>query len=201
MEQRTAERWPTTSRELLNALRDRRNSAAWERFAAQYSEIVRKFCHRRKLQYADAEDIAQKVLIDVSRQIDGFEYQPERGRFRSWLATIAIRAIWRLRQRKAGACELSLEELDELQHPADDGWLIDFNTAVLEVGLERIRLEFSTTEWQVFERNWRRGEAARDVAAAFGQPVGWVYQTKFRALERLKQEVGILSEDLPGCSF
>lgn len=198
MEQRTAERWPTTSRDLLLALRDRSNSAAWERFASQYSEIVRRFCQRQGLQHADAEDIAQKVLISVSRQIDGFDYQPERGRFRSWLATIAVRAIWRLRQRRAAACEFSLGELDELQHPADDGWMIDFNTAVLEVGLERIRLEFSTAEWEAFERNWRCGESARDVAAALGQPISWVYQTKYRALERLKQEAGALSEDLPG---
>lgn len=200
MEQRATERWPTTSRELLLALRDRSNSAAWERFASQYSEIVRKFCQRRGLQHADAEDIAQKVLIDVSRQIDGFEYQPERGRFRSWLATIAVRAIWRLRQRKAETHERPLGELDELQHPADDGWMIDFNTAVLEVGLERIRLEFSTAEWEAFERNWRRGESAGDVAAALGQPISWVYQTKYRALERLKQEAGALSDDLPGSS-
>ncbi len=197
MKQRTVERWPTTSHQLLEALRDRQNSEAWERFAGQYSAIVRRFSCRRGLQYADAEDIAQKVLIEVSRQIDKFEYHSERGRFRSWLATIAVRAIWRVQRRQAAGRELSLEELDELQHPGDEAWMPEFNTAVLEVGLERIRGEFSADEWEAFQRNWLLGEPASAIAAAMGKKLGWVYQTKYRALDRLKQQIGILSADFP----
>lgn len=188
--------WPTTPERLLPDLGTRNNAAAWERFEKYYGAVLRGFCRRRGLQHADAEDITQRVLIDVCRQIAAFEYRPERGRFRAWLATIANRAIWRFRRRERGKIAVvGLGELPEVEEPEDRRWTGDFNTAVLDVSLERIRGEFTEEEWLAFESVWRHDQPSAEVAARLGRDVGWIYQTKFKVLQRLKREIGTFFSD------
>ncbi|QDT08614.1 RNA polymerase sigma factor [Planctomycetes bacterium K23_9] len=47
----------------------------------------------RGMQSADADDLAQQVLIAISGAIDRFEPDADRAKFRTWLATIVRRAI------------------------------------------------------------------------------------------------------------
>lgn len=187
--------FPTTVTPLLNALCNRQDAAAWLQFSSRYADVLVRFCRRRGLQQADAEDISQQVLFAVSRQIPGFQQQSDRGLFRSWLATIAIRAIWKHKRqsgRKSGTSQLKDDDLPE---PTCRSWLADFNAAVLETGMERICPEFSTEEWTAFQRVWLADEPCLTVAAEIGKPASWVYRTKYRILDRLKREIGMLADD------
>src|SRR5262245_58902393 len=94
--------WPTTSVRLVAALRRPEDHVAWERFSTEYGPALLEFCERRGLQRADAEDLVQTVFVGVHRKIGVLEFSEDRGRFRSWLSTIALRAIWKLRYRKNG---------------------------------------------------------------------------------------------------
>lgn len=196
MKQRTAARWPTTPQVLLSRMKDNRDAEAWSNFAELYGAVLVYYCVRRGLQHADAEDVAQKVLLDVSRQLASFEYSKDRGRFRCWLATIANRSVWRFRRRKASQGEVSLEALAELEQPQDTTWVADFNEAVLDLALSRIRGEFHNDEWRAFELARNAERRAVEIASQFQRPVGWIYQVKYRILQRLKLEVSIVSREL-----
>lgn len=187
--------FPTTVAPLLLALRDRQDSAAWRQFASRYAEVLVCFCRRRGLQRADAEDISQQVLFAVSRQIPTFQQCSDRGMFRSWLATIAIRAIWKHKRQLNQKPGTSLEACAELAEPSCRSWLTDFNAAILETGMERIRPEFSPEEWTAFGRVWLADEPCLAVSADIGKPSSWVYRTKYRVLDRLRREIAILTDD------
>lgn len=189
-------RWPTTSRELLAALPDPRNSEAWTEFDRRYGDVVRAFCVEKGLQLADAEDVAQQVFAAVSRQVVGFEYNPERGRFRSWLATVALRAIWKVLSRQGKSREIPLDEIQLLLQPSDDDWLRDFSGALVEVAAQRIRAEFSPEEWTVYEQSWQQDVPYVEIARELGRSLSWVYQAKSRVLKRLRQQIAILYDDI-----
>ncbi len=80
-----------TKPSLLVRVRDPLDAEAWQTFVALYAPLVYRFLRRRSLQDADAADLTQEVMGEVSRAIRSFEYHPERGRFRDWLLLIITR--------------------------------------------------------------------------------------------------------------
>ena len=85
----------TTRPSLLAHLHDPQDEAAWRAFEGRYRDLIRRYCRRRGLQTADAEDVSQLVLIALSRTLPGFRYLPERGRFRDYLGRVTENAVWR----------------------------------------------------------------------------------------------------------
>src|SRR5689334_7523543 len=88
MESRASSHAPVTRCSLLLRIRNAEDQRAWEEFVEIYTPLIYSFCRQRGLQDADSADVAQEVMRAVSRAIGGFEFQPERGRFRSWLFVI-----------------------------------------------------------------------------------------------------------------
>ena len=84
---------PETNESLLFHIRDAEDTAAWERFVAVYRPAVYRLGRRRGLQDAEAEDLAQQVMINVSRAIGQWQKDAARGTFRSWLLRIAKNAF------------------------------------------------------------------------------------------------------------
>ena len=66
-------------------LRDPADMAAWREFELQYRELMIRFCRRRGLQHADAEDVVQRTMSGLVKNLPQFTYDPRRGRFRDYL--------------------------------------------------------------------------------------------------------------------
>ena len=96
----------TTHASLLIRLRDGADSAAWKEFHERYGELIRGFARRRDLQAADCDDVAQEVMLSLSKAMPGFRYDPCKGKFRSYLKTVTLRAIFRKTQQKHGEVAL-----------------------------------------------------------------------------------------------
>lgn len=184
--------WPTTWRDLFSAMTDGRDHASWTAFHQRYSAVLHQICRTRGLQPTDADDVVQMVFIAVSRQIDRFDVEPSRARFRFWLMKVLNRSIWKVKHRRR---EQPLTEPDQMEHP-DRGSLLEFGEAVFEVAVRRVRPEFTREEWEVFERTWRRDEPHALVAEMLQRRISWVYRTKFNILQRLEQQVVLLSADI-----
>lgn len=196
MDSRDSPSWPTTSRSLLAALPDAGNSQAWSEFDRRYGDVVRAFCLDKGLQLADAEDVTQQVFVAVSRRMHEFQYKPEEARFRSWLATVALRAIWKLWGQQRKSQQISLEDVQKLLQPIEQDWLSDYSGPLLNAAAKQIRVEFSAEEWQVFERSSLEDTPYTEIAAELSRSMSWVYQAKSRILKRLKQQIAILYDDI-----
>lgn len=185
---------------LLIRVRDAADHEAWRAFVDTYTPLVYGYCRRSGLQDADAADVTQEVLAQVSRSIRNFEYRPERGKFRGWLGTATRNAIgrfWKRRDRPdrgAGGSGPG-EVLANVPAPAED-WNGQFNGHLCRTALERIRSEFDDETWRVFEAVWLQDRKPGDVALELRRKPQWVYKAKFRVLERLKAEVAYLVQDL-----
>jgi RNA polymerase sigma factor (sigma-70 family) len=186
-----------TKPSLLIRLRDPLDAEAWRTFVGLYAPLVYRYGRRRALQDADAADLTQEVMGEVARDIRSFNYQPERGRFRDWLLTIARRRLIRLQSRRARHPAASLEL--ELSAPSgedepDPEWNEAFNAQVLRMALRRIRPHFEASSWRVFERIWLEHHSAAEVADELSMSIEAVYMAKSRILRRLEEEVVEIAE-------
>src|SRR3954471_2796011 len=94
----------TTSRTLLDRLRDRGDAQAWHLWVSVYEPWLRGWLTRQRLQPADADDVLQDVLVAVRQGLPAFQHNGRAGAFRAWLRTILARqtrSFWRSRQRQA----------------------------------------------------------------------------------------------------
>jgi RNA polymerase sigma-70 factor (ECF subfamily) len=181
---------------LLLRVRDAADQEAWQRFARAYGGLIYGECRRRGLRDADAEDVTQQVFSRIFQALRSFEYRPERGRFRDWLATIVRNEVYRFLKSRAGVPMHSEAALDELEQ-ADAGWEERFMGHLLSVALEECRPHFEPRTWAAFQGVWVEHRPAPEVGRELGLPVESVYVAKSRVLKRLAAVVEELTNDLP----
>jgi RNA polymerase sigma-70 factor (ECF subfamily) len=192
--------WPSTKISLLASIQRGADEQVWTRFVELYTPLLVRYCRLRGLQESDAEDVTQNVLAIVSRAIGGFDYDRQRGRFRSWLGTIAYREIQRHRAKAERAVRgtgdgIGDALIDQVDAGVDPCWLESFNAHVYHLAKNRIRPQFRDDTWQAFEMTWEQDRAPKEVARVLGKPAPWVYKAKYNVLRRLKEELAYLCED------
>jgi RNA polymerase sigma-70 factor (ECF subfamily) len=179
---------PNTSASLLEQARDRRPSA-WERLVALYTPLLQSWLTAAGLQPADRDDLTQRVLEILVRQLPDFEHSGRPGAFRAWLRAIAVnllRELWRARPGPEAG-----DLLDQISDPGaalSRWWDEEHDRHVLEGLMSLVRPEFTDATWQAFRRVAFDGAPAREVAAELGLSVNAVLIAKSRVLARLRQE-------------
>lgn len=193
---------PDTRASLLVRVRNPRDADAWGQFAGLYAGLIANFARKRGLQPADADDLCQAVLADVSVAVRRLDYDPARGTFRGWLFTVVRRHLGRFLERRgrtpAGSGDTGVRERLEAV-PADDGgqaeWDAEYEQLLFRRAADAVRPEFSEANWQAFWRTAVGGHTPAAVAAELGLTVGAVYTAKCRILERIRTAVRELEGD------
>ncbi len=192
-----------TRASLLRRIRDPGDTRSWQTFMDVYSPLIYRHARSRGLQDADAAEVTQDVLFQVSQSVQSLEYSPERGRFRDWLGTVAENKIRTFLTRRTGAvqgrgdpaaCDLLATVLAPEQ---ETEWEEAFNRHLLQTALARTRVHFEEQTWRAFELVWREDRPVAQVAQELGQQINWVYLAKSRVLKRLRAEIEELAEDMP----
>src|SRR6516225_9126977 len=86
--------------------------AAWQRLVALYAPLLRCWLGGAGLQPADRDDLSQRVLEVLVRQLPGFEHNGRPGAFRAWLRGITVNLLrehWRARPK--GGADSALAQL------------------------------------------------------------------------------------------
>jgi RNA polymerase sigma-70 factor (ECF subfamily) len=177
--------WQTTRLSLLERLRDPADVAAWRDFDRRYGDLIVRYGRLRGLQLADAEDVRQVVLLNLSRTMPRFRYSPERGRFRSYLGRVVQHAIWRRRPDGASG-RLDMNEDVAAARPAlDEAWEQEWVRHHIRMAMEELRRTHEPRALEVFE-DLLRGESVVSVAREHGMSVEAVHKIKQRVRDRLK---------------
>lgn len=185
---------------LLQRLRSAPDEHTWGRFVELYAPVVYRWLRGHfQLREADAEDVAQEVLLTVVREMPGFRYDPK-GSFRGWLFRIVHHRVQRLiRERKLVV--LDPEELQRKLHQMQDGdsplarrWQQEHDSMVLSRALKLIRPEFEDPTWQAFWRSVVDCQTPRQTARELGITPNAARIAKCRVLRRLRQEIEGLLE-------
>jgi RNA polymerase sigma-70 factor (ECF subfamily) len=192
---------PLTSTTLLRRLQhEPADQDAWAEFVRRYGPLVYRWCRRRRLQEADAEDVTQAVLVRLSARMRTFSYDPARS-FRAYLRTLA-RYAWcdfleTRRQPGAGGGGSDLLGLLESVEAGED--LVrrlneQFDQEVLAEAQTRVQQRVESHTWEAFRLTAVEGLSGAEAAARLGLKVATVYKAKSKVQQMLNEEVSRLDQ-------
>lgn len=155
---------------------------ALEQLYEKYEKILYSFSYRMMNHKESAEEVVQEVFIKVWKGQGNFD--PSRGKFSSWLLTIARNAsIDLMRKRKEPAYEL--EERDSLvsDEPSTED-LVEWKErgAAVREAIESLGEE----QRRVIHSFYFKGHTQRQIAEQFNIPLGTVKGRIRLALKHLK---------------
>jgi RNA polymerase sigma-70 factor, ECF subfamily len=163
--------------------------AAWQRLVSLYAPLLRSWLTTAGLQPADRDDLSQRVLEILVRQLPRFEHNGRPGAFRAWLRGITVNLLrehWR--NRPQAGTDSVLEQLADPAGSLSRLWDEQHDRHVLRALMEQVRPEFSAARWQAFCRVSLDGVPARVAAEELGMSVNAVLIARSRILARLRQE-------------
>lgn len=175
----------TTHISLLARLGEGADPLAWAEFCHRYGELIRNFARSRNLQPADCDDVLQDVLMALTRSMPGFEYDPSRGKFRSYLKTVTLHAIFARSRQNHGQVPLQEVEAAAARPDIESSWDEQWRQYHLRQAMSRVEAEFNESDLAAFAQYALNGRSAKDTAGALGLSLDQVYQAKSRILKRL----------------
>jgi len=191
-----------TQATLLNRLRDGTDPLAWDEFFERYWPLIYGYARHRGCSEHTAEEVVQEVMLKVFRQRDVFQYDPQRGRFRDWLATLVRNQAAEHRRRpserakaKGGDTDIAIQEAEAGTDTPDADWEAAFDQALLLLLLDAVRREVNPRVYLAFELFALEDLPADEVARSTGITRSSVYKTRTRVFKRLRELAGAYYQD------
>ena len=187
---------PATSAMLLARLgTGTENSDAWARFVVLYGPHILRWCRNYGLQDSDAQDVAQEVLLQISKQIGQFRYDPSK-RFRGWLRAV-VHSSWyawisRSREWHHGHGDDAIYERLEAEAARDDlAARIDaeYDRELFEMACESVRRRIEPQSWEAFRLLAIEGLSGREVAERLGMKPNTSFVARFRVQRMIQEEI------------
>jgi RNA polymerase sigma-70 factor, ECF subfamily len=188
--------FPNTRESLLVRIRSLHDEEAWREFVTLYLPAIYRIARKRNLQHADAEDLAQRVMMAVRRGIGSWDPSPSKGRFRSWVAKIAQNAtINALTRRPPDAAvggtdilELLNDRPEPVPHTGEE-FEKECRRSLFRRAAQRIRGEFREGTWDAFWLTTVEGMTVEEAGRAMDKSVGAIYAARSRVMRRLRDAI------------
>ena len=184
---------------LLGRLRaDPADQRTWAEFVDHYGPRILVWCRAWHLQDADAQDVAQTVLLKLATKLRDFAYDPSRS-FRAWLKTVAQHA-WldfleaRNRAGQGTGDSAALTRLHSVQARDDLMTRLEeaFDQELLKEAILRVRLRVAPQTWEAFRLTTEEGLSGAEASARTGLQAAQVYVAKRRVQKMLQDEIRAL---------
>ena len=182
--------FPPTSLTLLHKLAVEvtgGNEAAWVRFFDLYTPAIRRFVEWNDHAH-DPDDVVQEVYLKLVEIIRAGKYNPDKARFRTFLALLIRRqliTLYRQDQARHVADSCSIDDLtEELSVPSDQREKIDLDWAKAkhEAAVEHVltKVAMKQQSRDIYRAYVIEERSVEDVATTFGVTPDIIYKVKNR---------------------
>lgn len=192
-----------TSPSLLIRLRQTSDEEAWGKLYSLYTPMIMAFCTKKGCTYDMSCDVVQETFMRLMRVMNNFEYDRNKGKFRSFLFKVVasrINDIYRKRKRMVNCgtdtqhAALMNKEDENQSHPLD-GWDEQFEETLLVKALERVRIKVTETTFRSFCLSVIEDRPVDYVSEKLDILPNAIYQHRSRVMNLLKKEVETLKRE------
>ncbi len=197
---------PETRDSLLIRVADARDQGAWEQFARIYRPVVYNVARIRGLQDADAQDVAQQVLVSVSKALPNWERRNESVRFRHWLCRMArnatINMLTRQPKDRAAGGDINLVDIPDRSLDSDLDLQLDreYRRQLFRQAAEQVRSRADSITWQAFAMTMIDGLSITEAAERLQRSEAVIYAARSRIMRRLRDAAQALEDEPDECS-
>ncbi|TWU02493.1 RNA polymerase sigma factor [Stieleria varia] len=191
--------FPETRESLIVQVKNPEDRAAWEQFVSIYRPVIFRTAVARGLQDADAQDLAQQVLLAVASAIGDWEKRDGATRFRHWLARVTRNAIVNALSRgpkdpAAGGSSVQQLLAQFQQTDPETESLIDweYRRQLYQQAAKIVRSDVQPDTWRAFELTVIDGQSNRAAADQLGKSLGTIYTARCRIMQRLRDVIAEL---------
>ncbi|HVP11127.1 MAG TPA: sigma-70 family RNA polymerase sigma factor [Phycisphaerae bacterium] len=181
----------TTRPSLLIRVRNRQDQAAWYEFDSIYRPMLLRFGLARGLNANEAEEVAQQCLAAMTQYIEGFDYDPAKGRFKGWLRTMVHNRIRNLLRdhREGQADSQDFKRSQDREQSPDELFDKVWRQEHLKHCLRLIQKEVEESTFKVFVACVIEEQPVEKICGAFGMTANQVHAIKSRMLKRIRQRM------------
>lgn len=192
----------TTHISLIQRIKDPNNENAWETFCLGYSDLIDKILSKGGIFPDDIYDLRQDILLKLWKKLPNFDYEPKKGKFRSWLYAI----IKNTTSTYISAQHTSSKRSQQYFQTYKKGHTLEssqFNKFVDEEWKEYLCVKalsqlsdvFSEQSIEIFKDSLK-GHSPADLAEKYTLKENTIYRIKNRVKERLIIEIQRLRDYL-----
>ncbi|MFD2158263.1 RNA polymerase sigma factor [Rubritalea tangerina] len=191
-----------TSQTLLMLVKEQGDAKAWQQFELVYRRYVCAVLLKSGAAHADVEDLAQEVMVRVWKGLETFLYQPERCRFRTWLARVAKNTLINFSQlKKNKVVRAQLDDsklyLESISQESETDVLaeIEWKIFVAKSAWEHVQSQFKEAQLQAYA-GMAEGESAGTVASRLGIKENTAYVYRKAVQEAMDLHIKRLNSEL-----
>ncbi|OAI52362.1 hypothetical protein AYO47_06300 [Planctomyces sp. SCGC AG-212-M04] len=175
---------------LIARLRNLEDADAWREFQESYQPFIRRVGVDAGASRETLGDLVQVVLLTIVRVIPRFAYDPDRGRFRSWLARVVRSRCSDLARKNRRDVEVVSQFCEQsfMQHRPEHVDDESQPEAELRAAMAIVRGSARPSTWQCFQQHILDHRPAVEVAQELGVSVNAVYLNSARTLKRVEAE-------------
>jgi RNA polymerase sigma-70 factor, ECF subfamily len=197
---------PQTQASLIARIASAEDAQAWDEFLRLYQPVVYRLACRQGCQHADAEELVQEVMLAIARNVENWDPDPSRGRFRHWLFRIARNQIinhlsrrknrtWRTGQPETQAL---LEQVADPVGALSSLLEIEYRRSLFQHAARLVQTVVKPRTWNAFWLSAVENVPMQDVAQRLEMSVGSVYIARTRVVARLREEVRRIEREESG---
>ncbi|MCM8538678.1 MAG: RNA polymerase sigma factor [Lentisphaeraceae bacterium] len=190
-----------TRKTLLERVKKLRDDNSWEDFVLYYKGYIFAVIQGMGMSNQDAEDLCQKVLLKLWKNLPEYEYRPGSCKFRTWLCTVIRSEVYswlRSRQSQDRRIESYRNTLDddsfsvpEIEKIADNEW----KDHIGKMAWENIKDSFSQNVIEAFLM-FTDGKTTKDIAEHLSVEENTINVYKKRVRDKLCKEINLLDSEL-----
>ncbi len=167
---------------------------AWGNLHTIYEPLIRQWLRSQQIAGADADDLAQEVMLVVLKKLPSFEHNGRPGAFRKWLRLVVFnctRDFWKakkIRPRTVGTGFVQM--MDQLKDDSSEltqKWNLEHDLLVMNRLLGLVKIQVHVVTWTAFERLVLEGRSVAETQDKLGISTASVYAAKSRVLAKLKE--------------
>lgn len=183
-----------TRASLLARLKDASADESWREFFDLYWKLIYNAARRHGLREFEAQDVVQEIMLELTRSLKTFNYDPKKGSFKAWLRR---ETYWRVTDHLRAVRKFEpLEKADHIPAECDfsEFWEKEWADNLISAAIDRAKLKLRPRQFQIYSYCVLQKNGPRKTAQTFQVNGPQVYLNNHRVSRLIEAEIKKLRE-------